>query len=114
LSADRANASRRELIVGGMDENKVVRVVGLSSAVLFDRENPFNPVNRRISIIVMNKKAEEAAQRDGGTVEIDADNVAPANTEGAAVLPAASAVVQTTAAVPGVVAPVIPPGGEGM
>ena len=78
LSADRANASRRELIVGGMGEEKVVRVVGLSSAVLFDKENPFNPVNRRISIIVMNKKAEEAAQKDGGTIELDAENV---NTE---------------------------------
>lgn len=73
LSADRANASRRELIVGGMDESKVVRVVGLSSAVLFDKENPLNPINRRISIIVMNKKAEEAAQKDGGTVELDAE-----------------------------------------
>jgi len=79
LSADRANASRRELIVGGMDEEKVVRVVGLSSAVLFDKENPFNPVNRRISIIVMNKKAEEAAQKDGGTVEIDTDLENPEN-----------------------------------
>ncbi|MEI7843608.1 MAG: flagellar motor protein MotB [Gallionellaceae bacterium] len=74
LSADRANASRRELTVGGMDEAKVVRVVGLSSAVLFDKTDPFNPVNRRISIIVMNKKAEEAAQHDGGTVELDAEN----------------------------------------
>lgn len=74
LSADRANASRRELTVGGMDEKKVVRVVGLSSAVLFDKENPFNPINRRISIIVMNKNAEEAAQKDGGTVEVDAAN----------------------------------------
>jgi chemotaxis protein MotB len=74
LSSDRANASRRELIAGGMNEEKVVRVVGLSSAVLFDRENPFNPVNRRISIIVMNKQAEEAAQRDGGTVELEAEN----------------------------------------
>jgi chemotaxis protein MotB len=77
LSADRANASRRELIIGGMDEDKVARVVGLSSAVLFDKENPFNPVNRRISIIVMNKKAEEAAQKDGGTVELDADKESP-------------------------------------
>jgi chemotaxis protein MotB len=78
LSADRANASRRELIIGGMDEEKVVRVVGLSSAVLFDKSNPLNPVNRRISIIVMNKKAEEAAQNDGGTVEIEAEgNVKP-------------------------------------
>jgi chemotaxis protein MotB len=70
LSADRANASRRELVAGGMDETKVVRVVGLSSAVLFDKQDAFNPVNRRISIIVMNKKAEESATREGGTVEV--------------------------------------------
>ena len=73
LSADRANSSRRELIAGGMDESKVVRVVGLSSAVLFDKSDPFNPINRRISIIVLNKKAEEAAQQDGGSIEVDAE-----------------------------------------
>jgi len=67
LSADRANASRRELIFGGMDESKVLRVVGLSSAVLLDKEDPFNPINRRISIIVMNKKAEELVQNNGAT-----------------------------------------------
>lgn len=70
LSADRANASRRALIAGGMDETKVLRVVGLSSAVLFDKDDPVNPVNRRISIIVMNKKAEESASKDGGTIEV--------------------------------------------
>ncbi|GAB3537493.1 flagellar motor protein MotB [Noviherbaspirillum agri] len=70
LSADRANASRRALIAGGMGEAKVLRVVGLSSAVLFDKSDPFNPINRRISIIVMNKKAEENASRDGGTIEV--------------------------------------------
>ncbi len=70
LSADRANASRRELIYGGMDETKVLRVVGLSSSVLFDKNDPFNPINRRISIIVMNKKAEQTASQDGGTIEI--------------------------------------------
>ncbi len=64
LSADRANASRRELISGGMMSDKVLRVVGLSSAVLFDREKPFNPINRRISIIVMNEKAEKAITED--------------------------------------------------
>jgi chemotaxis protein MotB len=72
LSADRANASRRELIVGGMSEDKVLRVVGLASAVPFDKEDTFNPINRRISIIVMNKKATEAALHDGGDVNLDA------------------------------------------
>ncbi len=69
LSADRANTSRRELVAGGMAEGKVLRVVGLSSAVPFDRDNPLNPINRRISIIVMNKKTEEAAAKDGTTLD---------------------------------------------
>ncbi len=77
LSADRANATRRELIAGGMSEEKIVRVVGLSSAVLFNKEEPLSPVNRRISLIVMNKKAEEAASHDGGTVGVDAESDAP-------------------------------------
>ncbi|WP_019141215.1 flagellar motor protein MotB [Noviherbaspirillum massiliense] len=70
LSADRANASRRALIAGGMDDTKVLRVVGLSSAVPFDKQDPLNPVNRRISIIVMNKRAERTALKDGGTIEV--------------------------------------------
>jgi chemotaxis protein MotB len=74
LSADRANASRRELISGGMADEKIVRVVGLSSAVLFKKEDPLSPTNRRISLIVMNKKAEEAASHDGGTVGVEAGN----------------------------------------
>jgi chemotaxis protein MotB len=71
LSADRANASRRELIYGGMDEKKILRVVGHSSSALFDKEDPLNPINRRISIIVMNKKAELSASQDGGEIEIE-------------------------------------------
>jgi chemotaxis protein MotB len=70
LSADRANASRRELIGGGMNETKVLRVVGLSSAVLFDKDDPFNPSNRRISIVVMNKKTEESVVADGKSVDV--------------------------------------------
>ena len=65
LSADRANASRRELVAGGMDENKVLRVVGVGSTQNLDNDNPMDPVNRRISIIVMNRRAEAAVTRDG-------------------------------------------------
>jgi chemotaxis protein MotB len=61
LSADRANAARRALEAGGLGVDKVARVVGLSSSVLFDKLNPRNPINRRISIIVMTKEAEQAA-----------------------------------------------------
>jgi len=70
LSADRANASRRELIAGNMDATKVLRVVGLSSAVLFDKNDPYNPINRRITITVMNKEAEKAVTKDGGRKEL--------------------------------------------
>jgi chemotaxis protein MotB len=66
LSANRANASRRELITGGMEEAKVLRVVGLASSVLFDKNDPLNPVNRRISIVVMNKKTETAILQEEG------------------------------------------------
>ena len=65
LSASRANASRRELVAGGMADGKVIRVVGQASTVLFDPADPFNPQNRRIGIIVLNRKTEEAILRDG-------------------------------------------------
>jgi len=58
LSADRANASRRELIAGGMEERKILRVVGLASVVPKVADNPLAPTNRRISIVVMNRLAE--------------------------------------------------------
>lgn len=77
LSADRANASRRELVAGGMDESKLVRVVGLSSAVLFDRTNAYNPINRRISIIIMNRNAEDRALEGGGELEVTAQAPLP-------------------------------------
>ena len=72
LSADRANASRRQLVIGGMDEAKVLRVVGLASAAHLDRQDPFNPINRRISIVVMNKVTEESVLRDDAAIDLQA------------------------------------------
>ena len=68
LSTDRANASRRALIAGGMDESKMLRVVGLASSVPFNEAGPSDPVNRRISIIVMNKRTEEAVTKQASGV----------------------------------------------
>ncbi len=58
LSADRANAARRELVAGGLDEDKVKQVLGLSSTVSLMKDEPNAPVNRRISIVVLNEAAE--------------------------------------------------------
>ena len=85
LSADRANASRREMITGGMDEHKVLRVVGLASTVLFDKNDPLSSINRRISIIVLNKRTEEALLREDdkekslevGSEGLDAGSLTP-------------------------------------
>ena len=63
LSADRANASRRELVAGGLTEQRVLRVIGLASSQPFDHQNPNEPQSRRISIIVMNRDAEERFYR---------------------------------------------------
>ncbi|MDI1275588.1 flagellar motor protein MotB [Polaromonas sp.] len=58
LSADRANASRRELLAGGMQDTKVLRVVGVSSSVHLNKDDPYAAVNRRISIVVLNRRAQ--------------------------------------------------------
>jgi chemotaxis protein MotB len=58
LSSDRANAARRALVRGGLGEPRVARVVGLAASVPFDKSDPRNPINRRISIVVLNRKAD--------------------------------------------------------
>ncbi|MBB3280152.1 motility protein MotB [Roseateles chitinivorans] len=64
LSADRANASRRELVAGGLPDARVLRVQGLASSKLLDTKDPNAQVNRRISIIVMNRDAEDAVLKN--------------------------------------------------
>jgi chemotaxis protein MotB len=94
LSADRANAARRALEGGGLSTDKIARIVGLSSSVLFDKENPRNPINRRISIIVMTQQAEEAAEKTDAGVTAGtgmADTTAAATAEVTGPAPAASA-----------------------
>lgn len=66
LSADRANTARRALVAGGVRPEQIARVVGLGDSVLFDRDDPTAPVNRRISIIVLNKKTARNIQSNAG------------------------------------------------
>ncbi|WP_418122206.1 flagellar motor protein MotB [Variovorax sp. 375MFSha3.1] len=64
LSSDRANASRRELVAGGMTEGKVLRVIGLADSMHLDKADPRNPINRRISIILLNHRTQERIERE--------------------------------------------------
>jgi chemotaxis protein MotB len=61
LSTDRANAARRALEGAGLETERIARVVGLGSSVLFDKTDPRSAVNRRISIVVMTREAVESA-----------------------------------------------------
>jgi chemotaxis protein MotB len=109
LSADRANAARRALLEGGLEPVKVARVVGLASSVLFDKQNPYNPINRRISIIVMTKSAEATAlSTDAPDVEVAREAIesgqasnapAPATNRAVAAVPEAPAPSATAAPV---------------
>ncbi|PPU77227.1 MULTISPECIES: flagellar motor protein MotB [Xanthomonas] len=120
LSADRANAARRALVGGGMEDAKVTRVVGLSSSVLFDQTDPQNPVNRRISIVVMTQDAQRAALAGAGqgvalgkpTPDADTQvpdlSGAPATGTATVEKPTAGAVPTATAATPAATAAATP------
>ena len=76
-----ANASRRELGAGGLPEERVLLVQGLASSVLFDPSAPASPANRRISIIVMNREAENRLLRLKADDEEAAEPADPVGSE---------------------------------
>jgi chemotaxis protein MotB len=65
LSSERANAARRELLSGGMVGNKILQIRGMADALPFYKNDPTNPANRRISIVVLNGETEANILRDG-------------------------------------------------
>jgi chemotaxis protein MotB len=77
LSADRANAARQELVAGGMEEQKIRRILGMSSSVSLIKDNPEAAVNRRISIVVLNQRAERRIdeQNASGASAIDVEEM---------------------------------------
>ncbi|WP_374311603.1 flagellar motor protein MotB [Dongia sp.] len=55
LSSDRANAARRVLVENGIDPSHVSNVVGRADTDPFVKENPNDPQNRRISIVLLSE-----------------------------------------------------------
>lgn len=62
LSSDRANAARRALVDGGLRADQFAQIIGMADSVLLDPDNPENPINRRIVIMVLNEVAERKLQ----------------------------------------------------
>ncbi|OGT21968.1 MAG: hypothetical protein A2V90_06385 [Gammaproteobacteria bacterium RBG_16_57_12] len=69
LSSDRANASRRELVQGGIEANKIVRVEGLAATKPLLPDDPDNPANRRITILVMKRTVDETIAMEGEAIK---------------------------------------------
>jgi len=103
LSTDRANAARRAMEQASLPTERISRVVGLASSVLFDRANPRGAVNRRISIVVLTKSAEQEANK----TDLPATQRAAAesNAIAAATPPASVAIEPIAGATPSSLAP---------
>ena len=71
LSADRANAARRILEKSGVEGDRIYQVSGKGDREPLYPDDPDLPANRRISIVIMNKRTEEAILADGKQVEIE-------------------------------------------
>jgi chemotaxis protein MotB len=65
LSADRANAARRILTDSGLGANRISQVRGFADQRLLLKDDPTNPSNRRISIIVRNQGMDDPGQTPG-------------------------------------------------
>jgi len=67
LSADRANAARRVMALGGLHDGQLRTVRGFADTDLRIKDSPLDPRNRRVSIVVKSQVAAqvEAAVRNG-------------------------------------------------
>lgn len=59
LSSDRANASRRELVAGGLNRDKLLRVSGYADRSTMPDADPADPINRRIEVLVLYTEVAE-------------------------------------------------------
>jgi chemotaxis protein MotB len=62
LSTERASSARRELEKNGVDPSKISRVVGYADTMPLIKDDPKDPRNRRISIILMFEKGQKPNQ----------------------------------------------------
>ncbi|MGM0535149.1 MAG: flagellar motor protein MotB [Pseudomonadota bacterium] len=65
LSSDRANASRRELVSGGLNPDKLLRVSGFADRVVMPETDASDPINRRIELLVLFRQVADRIQSPG-------------------------------------------------
>ncbi|MEP6534639.1 MAG: flagellar motor protein MotB [Bryobacteraceae bacterium] len=64
LSSDRANAARRVMQVHGLRPDQIVQVRGFAAQQPFKKEDPKDPSNRRITIIVQYQRPPGAEEKN--------------------------------------------------
>jgi len=69
LSTDRANASRRALVGGGLDPDKLLRVAGMADRLPLPETNADDPMNRRIALLVLSEEAARQIRMQYGFVD---------------------------------------------
>ena len=67
LSTERANAARREMVSGGLRADQVAQVVGYADKLRVNKDDPSDPINRRISITVLANTAAGPKTKAPGT-----------------------------------------------
>lgn len=81
LSASRADSARRAIMEAGIPKNRIAQVMGMGDTAPLDEANPEAPINRRISITLLNRRSEKNVENRTGQNkgdEIEAKNEAPA------------------------------------
>jgi chemotaxis protein MotB len=91
LSADRANSARRLLQQDGVRDDQVTQVRGYADQLLRVKSNPYDPSNRRISILVKNNGNTPPPQLKHARVEVGGSVAAPPTVAPGAPAPPAAA-----------------------
>lgn len=65
LSTDRANSARRLMASSGLRPDQVVQVRGFADQRLFKKDDPTNPSNRRVSVIVQYRNLPSGEKQGG-------------------------------------------------
>jgi chemotaxis protein MotB len=63
LSTGRAEATRQALVLSGVAQNRIVRIEGVADTEPLVADNPSDPRNRRISLLMLDRNARPAAER---------------------------------------------------
>ncbi len=84
LSAGRAEATRQQLIRGGISGDRFARIEGVADTEPLIADNPADPRNRRISLLLLEQtKRERPRRRPRPTVQAQSEDVADAGSQNA-------------------------------